>query len=63
LFDLIDATIRREYHIDPETLEEDKLLDLYAAYRILRKNELKDTEITMQNALIEVFNKILPSDG
>lgn len=54
----MNAVIRKEYGIDPDTLEEEEWLRLYAEYRMLRKTELEELEITVHNALAKVLNKL-----
>lgn len=60
----INAILRYHYRIDPDTLDEDAWIKLYAEYRWVRKKELKETEIAVHNALAEVINKIFANkDG
>lgn len=55
--------MRYRYHIDPDTLSEDEWIRLYAEYRFVRRNELKEMEITMHNALAEIVNKLFGKDN
>ena len=55
----INAVLRYHYRIDPDDLDDDDWLKLYAEYRLVRKNELKEYEAAVHNALAEVVNKLL----
>lgn len=59
---MINAVIRREYGIDPDSLKEEKWLRLYAEYAYLKKQELENQEVVIHNAIVKVFNKLFP-DG
>lgn len=59
----INAILRYYYSIDPDTLSEDEWIRLYAEYRFVRRNELKEMEITMHNALAEIVNKLFGKDN
>lgn len=51
--------LKREYGVDiPGRLDEDEWLRLYAGYRMLRKTELEEMEIAMQNAMAKVLNQL-----
>lgn len=51
--------LKREYGVDiPGRLDEDEWLRLYAGYRMLRKTELEEMEIAMQNAMVKVLNQL-----
>lgn len=54
----INAILRYHYRVDPDTLDEDSWLRLYAEYRMVRKTELKETETAVYNALATVVNKL-----
>ena len=52
----MDAVLKREYGVDvPGSLDEEEWLRLYAEYRLLRKTELEEIEIAMQNAMAKVI--------
>lgn len=55
--------LRYHYRIDPDTLDDDDWLKLYAEYRFVRKTELKENEIAVHNALAEIINKLFAKDG
>lgn len=59
----INAILRYNYGIDPDTLSEDDWLRLYAEYRFVRRTELQEMEITMHNALAEIVNKLFSKDN
>lgn len=59
----INATLRYRYGVDPDTLSEDEWIRLYAEYRFVRRNELKEMEITVHNALAEIVNKLFGKDN
>lgn len=59
----INAVLRYHYRIDPDALSEDEWIRLYAEYRFVRRNELKEMEITVHNALAEIVNKLFGKDN
>ncbi len=55
--------LRYHYRIDPDTMEDDEWLRLYAEYRYVRKTELKEYEIAVRNALTGVINEMFAEYG
>lgn len=55
--------MRYRYGVDPDMLSEDEWIRLYAEYRFVRRNELKEMEITVHNALAEIVNKLFGKDN
>lgn len=55
--------MKYHYRIDPDTLDDDAWMKLYAEYRWVRKRELKENEIAVHNALAEVINRIFSKNG
>ena len=46
---------------DPATLTDSEFETFYAAMIFNRRNELKDIEVTIHNALITVLEKVFPN--
>ena len=61
MYDVADSQIRHYYSIDPATLTDSEFETFYAAMIFNRRNELKDIEVTIHNALITVLEKVFPN--
>jgi len=62
MFSEVNAILRREYGIDPETLENKKWFDLYAEYKYTEKQRYDLLVSANKQALAETINQLFPDE-